>query len=82
MLDATTVPVIGIGAGTLCHGQVLVLQDVLGMTENPPPFAVKLSDVGQRIEEAGRKWVELVSKRGKSGTAGEVVTKKVEQREA
>ncbi len=78
VLEATTVPVIGIGAGHACHGQVLVLQDVLGMTENPPPFVVKLGDVGQKIEEAGRAWVELVAKRGRGATAGEVVTKKEE----
>lgn len=76
VLDATTVPVVGIGAGQACHGQVLVLQDLLGMTDNPPPFAVQLADMGPRIRDAGRAWVELVSRRGNGGTGGEVVTKK------
>jgi 3-methyl-2-oxobutanoate hydroxymethyltransferase len=33
------VPVIGIGASADCDGQVLVLQDVIGLTPNPPRFA-------------------------------------------
>jgi 3-methyl-2-oxobutanoate hydroxymethyltransferase len=76
VLEATTVPVIGIGAGHACHGQVLVLQDLLGMTDSPPPFAVQMGDIGPRVREAGRAWVEFVAGRGKGGTGGEVVTKK------
>ena len=63
VLAATTVPLIGIGAGNDCHGQVLVLQDLLGMTDNPPPFAPPLADVGTRIEQAGRDWVDIVARR-------------------
>jgi 3-methyl-2-oxobutanoate hydroxymethyltransferase len=33
------VPVIGIGASPDCDGQVLVLQDVIGLTPKPPRFA-------------------------------------------
>jgi 3-methyl-2-oxobutanoate hydroxymethyltransferase len=33
------VPVIGIGSGRHCDGQILVLQDILGMSIKPPPFA-------------------------------------------
>jgi len=37
--DALPVPLIGIGSGADCDGQILVIHDLLGLTENPPPFA-------------------------------------------
>lgn len=63
ILDATTVPVIGIGAGTACHGQVLVIQDLLGMNDAVPRFAEPVARMGPAIEAAGREWVRRVRDR-------------------
>ncbi len=60
IMGATTVPVIGIGAGTDCHGQVLVLQDLLGLTDLPPRFAEAAANLGPVIQRAGAEWVSRV----------------------
>ena len=69
VVEATTVPVIGIGAGAGCHGQVLVLQDLLGLSENPPRFAEPVAAFGDLLEGAAREWVRRVG-------AGEVGSQK------
>ena len=67
ILQATTVPLIGIGAGTDCHGQVLVLQDLVGMTERPPRFAEPVANLGRSFEDAAREWVLRVGRRAIGG---------------
>lgn len=54
------VPVIGCGAGPACHGQVIVLHDLLGLSSWQPPFAPPMGAVGTSIEEAAAKWARLV----------------------
>jgi 3-methyl-2-oxobutanoate hydroxymethyltransferase len=63
VLAATSVPLIGIGAGPACHGQVLVLQDLLGMTDSPPVFAEPLARLGPAIQAAAEEWTRRVSRR-------------------
>lgn len=62
ILETTSVPLIGIGAGTECHGQVLVLQDLLGLTDDPPRFAEPVAQVGPIIQRAASEWVRRVAK--------------------
>lgn len=57
------VPLIGIGAGASCHGQILVLHDLLGLTQWQPGFATPVASMGREIEDAARAWVQRVSRR-------------------
>ena len=61
MSASTRVPLIGIGAGTRCHGQVLVVQDLLGMSDQTPRFAAPAAALGDAIVSAGREWVRRVA---------------------
>lgn len=67
IVKATTVPLIGIGAGPACHGQVLVLHDLLGLTDRPPRFAEPVAGFGKLLEEAGREWIRRVKARSIGG---------------
>lgn len=51
------IPTIGIGAGPHCDGQVLVTADLLGLTDNPPPFAPVYGAVGAMIQTAIARYV-------------------------
>jgi len=54
------IPTIGIGAGDDCDGQVLVINDVLGLSEGSPPFAEAFGNVREEIESALDGYVEAV----------------------
>jgi 3-methyl-2-oxobutanoate hydroxymethyltransferase len=46
------IPTIGIGAGNATDAQVLVINDLLGITEKPPKFARAYADLPRTITEA------------------------------
>ncbi|MCB1282447.1 MAG: 3-methyl-2-oxobutanoate hydroxymethyltransferase, partial [Salinibacterium sp.] len=73
VVESTTVPVIGIGAGTACHGQILVVHDLLGLSQHPPRFAQPAAELAAPIVEAGREWVDRVAK-GEIGGKGYTMT--------
>ncbi|HMB49889.1 3-methyl-2-oxobutanoate hydroxymethyltransferase [Natronoarchaeum rubrum] len=50
--DELEIPTIGIGAGPEVDGQVLVYNDVVGLSERSPPFAEQFGDVRAEIERA------------------------------
>lgn len=55
------VPTIGIGAGPHCDGQVLVLTDLLGLSERVPKLAKAYADLRRVIGEAVRAFAEEVA---------------------
>jgi 3-methyl-2-oxobutanoate hydroxymethyltransferase len=63
ILDRTSVPLIGIGAGASPHGQILVLQDLIGMTHWQPAFAQPVASIGPSIRDAVATWVGRVADR-------------------
>jgi 3-methyl-2-oxobutanoate hydroxymethyltransferase len=59
-----TIPTIGIGAGAECDGQVLVINDILGLNrEFHPRFVRQYVDLNSIIENVARQYVQDV--RGK-----------------
>jgi len=59
-----TIPTIGIGAGIECDGQVLVINDILGLNrEFHPRFVRQYADLNAVIEDAARQYVADVRKR-------------------
>ncbi len=63
--DKISIPTIGIGAGNVCDGQVLVYQDMLGMfSDFTPKFVKRFADIGSVMKEA----FEAYDKEVKAGT--------------
>lgn len=59
--EKINIPTIGIGAGINCDGQILVLHDVLGLTDrHVPKFVKKYVDLGSAAKDGIRKYVEEV----------------------
>ena len=50
--ESLSVPTIGIGASVACDGQILVLEDMLGLSPRVPKFVKRYGDLGLGIEKA------------------------------
>ncbi len=54
------IPTIGIGASPECDGQILVMEDMLGLNPSPPRFVREYAQLGKDIEDAVRSYAEDV----------------------
>ncbi|HEX2841437.1 3-methyl-2-oxobutanoate hydroxymethyltransferase [Hyphomicrobium sp.] len=61
--EQIAVPTIGIGASSVCDGQILVMEDMLGLSPRVPKFVRKFGAVATAIEDAIRAYAEDVSER-------------------
>ncbi|MDX1648983.1 MAG: 3-methyl-2-oxobutanoate hydroxymethyltransferase, partial [Myxococcota bacterium] len=57
------IPTIGIGAGVACDGQVLVMHDLLGLSDWTPSFARVYANLGAAASQAARLFAEDVRER-------------------
>lgn len=57
------VPTIGIGASAECDGQILVLEDMLGLSPRVPKFVKEFARIGDEIESAVQAYADEVRAR-------------------
>ncbi|MDX2288097.1 MAG: 3-methyl-2-oxobutanoate hydroxymethyltransferase [Hyphomicrobiaceae bacterium] len=60
---AIPIPTIGIGASAACDGQILVMEDMLGLSPRVPKFVKEFGAIGAAIENAIRGYAEEVRAR-------------------
>jgi 3-methyl-2-oxobutanoate hydroxymethyltransferase len=61
VVEQTSIPVIGCGAGPACDGHVIVTHDGLGLTPHRPRFVPELGDVAGKMKEAFSLYVDRVA---------------------
>ncbi|KPF65753.1 3-methyl-2-oxobutanoate hydroxymethyltransferase, partial [alpha proteobacterium AAP81b] len=60
---AVACPTIGIGASPACDGQVLVVDDMLGMFDRVPRFVERFDEIAGRVTIAAAAYAEAVRTR-------------------
>jgi 3-methyl-2-oxobutanoate hydroxymethyltransferase len=63
LTEAVAIPTIGIGASAACDGQILVMEDMLGLTPRVPKFVKRYGDLGPGIEKAIASYADEVRSR-------------------
>lgn len=61
--SSINIPTIGIGAGKLCDGQVLVINDAIGLGDYWPPFSKQYAFVSKTIVDAASQFRQEVEER-------------------
>ena len=64
---AVDIPTIGIGASAACDGQILVLEDMLGLSARVPKFVKRYGNLGPSIEKAVADYAAEVRSRAFPG---------------
>jgi 3-methyl-2-oxobutanoate hydroxymethyltransferase len=59
--NTVSVPTIGIGAGADCDGQVLVINDAVGLGDYWPPFSRQYAYVGRTVIDVAKAFMQEVS---------------------
>ncbi|MEW6644666.1 MAG: 3-methyl-2-oxobutanoate hydroxymethyltransferase [Pseudomonadota bacterium] len=65
--ETISIPTIGIGASAACDGQVLVLEDMLGLSARVPKFVKRYGNLGPAIAEAIEAYATEVRSRAFPG---------------
>jgi 3-methyl-2-oxobutanoate hydroxymethyltransferase len=65
--ESVAIPTIGIGASVACDGQILVLEDMLGLSPRVPRFVKRYGDLGPGIEAAIAAYAKDVRSRAFPG---------------
>jgi 3-methyl-2-oxobutanoate hydroxymethyltransferase len=60
---SVSIPTIGIGASAECDGQILVMEDMLGLSPRVPKFVKEFGAVGKAIDRAIAAYADEVRKR-------------------
>ena len=65
--EEVAIPTIGIGASAACDGQILVLEDMLGLSPRVPKFVKRYGNLGPGIEAAISGYADEVRSRAFPG---------------
>lgn len=63
LTQSINIPTIGIGASAACDGQILVTEDMLGLTPRQPKFVKKYADFVPVIQQAVKTYASEVRRR-------------------
>ena len=61
--ETCPIPTIGIGASPACDGQILVMEDMLGLNPRPPKFVKAYADLAAAIDNAIATYADEVRQR-------------------
>jgi 3-methyl-2-oxobutanoate hydroxymethyltransferase len=63
IISQSNTPIIGIGASKNCHGQILVVEDLLGLTDFESKFLKKYINIKKIINDSLSKFAKEVKQK-------------------